>query len=148
MKAAVDTNILAYAEGLNGAPKKAAALSLIERLPGNDLIIPAQVLSELFNVLTRKAHQSPRVARAAILRWHDAFPVVEASSAIVIAAMDLAADHRFGIWDAVIFSAAAEAGCRILLSEDLQDGFTRRGVTVVNPFAVRQNALLRELIGE
>ncbi len=29
---------------------------------------------------------------------------------------DLATDHRLGIWDAVIFSSAAEGGCRLLLS--------------------------------
>ncbi|WP_205963481.1 PIN domain-containing protein [Roseicella aquatilis] len=31
--------------------------------------------------------------------------------------------------------SAAEAECRLLLSEDIQDGFTWRGVTVRNPFA-------------
>lgn len=39
-------------------------------------------------------------------------------------AADLAADHHFGIWDAVILSTASQTGCRLLLSEDLQDGFT------------------------
>lgn len=30
-------------------------------------------------------------------------------------------DHRLRIWGAVILSATAEAGCRLLLSVDLQD---------------------------
>jgi predicted nucleic acid-binding protein len=62
-------------------------------------------------------------------------------------AADLAADHHFGIWDAVILSAASQAGCRLLLSEDLQDGFTWGGVTVVNPFASPRHALLDALLG-
>jgi len=111
-------------------------------------VIPAQVLGELFNVLTRKARQTPRAARSAIMHWHDAFPIVETSTATIIAAIDLAADHRLGIWDAVVLSAAAETSCRVLLSEDLQDGFTHRGVTVVNPFASRPHKLLRELTDE
>ena len=60
----------------------------------------------------------------------------------MVAAIDLAADHRLSIWDSVMISVAAEAGCRLLLSEDLQDGFTWSGVTVANPFAEKKNALL------
>ena len=32
-------------------------------------------------------------------------------------------------------AAAAQEGCSLLLTEDLQDGFTWRGVTLRNPFA-------------
>jgi predicted nucleic acid-binding protein len=64
----------------------------------------------------------------------------------MVAAADLAVDHKLSIWDAVIMAAAAEAGCRLLLSEDLQEGFTWRGVTVANPFATRRHALLNNLL--
>jgi predicted nucleic acid-binding protein len=60
----------------------------------------------------------------------------------MLAATDLATDHRLSIWDAVILSAAADSGCRLLLSEDLQDGFTWQGVTVANPFASTLHPLL------
>jgi len=146
VRAALDTNILVYAEGLNGAPKKAVALELIGRLPGDSGVLPAQVLGELFSVLVRKARQTPRAARTAILRWQDAFPIIDTSAAVLTAAADLAADHKLGIWDAVIFSAAVAADCRLLLSEDFQDGFTWHGVTVVNPFATKPHALLETLI--
>ena len=64
----------------------------------------------------------------------------------MLAATDLVTDHQLNIWDAVILSAAAEAGCRFLLSEDLQDGFTWNGVTVSNPFADSPHPLLRALL--
>jgi predicted nucleic acid-binding protein len=64
------------------------------------------------------------------------------------AAADLATDHHFSIWDAVILSAASQSGCRLLLSEDLERGFTWAGVTVVNPFASPQHALLQALLEE
>jgi predicted nucleic acid-binding protein len=64
----------------------------------------------------------------------------------MLEAIDLAADHRIGIWDSVIISVAAETGCRVLLSEDMQDGFTWRGVTVVNPFAEQRHPLLASLL--
>jgi predicted nucleic acid-binding protein len=59
--------------------------------------------------------------------------------------MALAADHRFDIWDACIIAAAADAGCRLLLSEDLADGLTWRGLTLANPFAAKPHPLLRRL---
>ena len=105
-----------------------------------------QVLGELFHVLLRKAKYSPERARAAILNFSDIFQTVETSPAILKSATDLSVDHGLVIWDAVIFAAAATAGCRLLLSEDLQEGFTWRGVTVTNPFAAKKHELLRGLL--
>jgi predicted nucleic acid-binding protein len=65
----------------------------------------------------------------------------------MLAAADLAMDHQLTIWDAVILSAASQAGCRLLLSADLQDGFTWGGVTVVNPFSSPGHDLLHALLG-
>ncbi len=143
---ALDTNILAYAEGVNGPEKKRAALDLVQRLPPDSTMLPVQTLGELFSVLVRKARRSPRDARTAILSWGDVFPLIETSSAVVLAAADLAADHQFSIWDAVIVAAAADAGCRLLLSEDLQDGFTWSGVTVTNPLSPTRHQLLDGLL--
>ena len=146
MRVALDTNILAYAEGVNGSVRKKLALDLLQQLPQDSVVLPVQALGELFHVLVRKAGWSPSKARATILSWQDAFPIVETSIVVMLAATDLAADHRLSIWDAVIFSAAAEGGCRLLLSEDLHDGFTWNGVTVSNPFADSTHPLLRALL--
>jgi predicted nucleic acid-binding protein len=147
MRLTLDTNVLAYAEGVNGAQGKKTALEIIEKLPGDTTFLPVQVLGELFHVLVRKAGRSPERARAAILSWHDAFPLIETSPAVLFAAADLAARHGFSIWDSVIFAAAAASGCRLLLSEDLQNGFTWSGVTVANPFLKEKHELLRMLLG-
>ena len=146
MRIALDTNVLAYAEGVNGAPRKKAALALIEKLPVNSVFVPVQAMGELFFVLVRKAGIPPKQARLTILTWHDTFPLIETSPSILLAAIDLATDHKLGIWDAIMLSAAAEAGCRLLLSEDLQDGFTWNGVTVANPFAMKKHELLAEFL--
>jgi predicted nucleic acid-binding protein len=148
VRVALDTNVLAYAEGINGAERRDAALALIRRLPQEAAVVPAQVLGELFNVLVRKGGKSRSDARDALLSWRDAASVVETSPEAMLAAADLATDHQLGIWDAVILSAAAQSGCRLLLSEDLQEGFTWAGVTVVNPFASAQHPLLQALLEE
>jgi len=146
MRIALDTNILAYAEGVNGPTRKKAALELIKKLPESSTFLPVQVLGELFRVLVGKAGFPAVKARAAILEWHDTFPLVETSPAILLAATDLALHHVLSIWDAVILSAAAAASCRLLLSEDMQDGFIWSGVTVANPFATVRHPLLEALL--
>jgi predicted nucleic acid-binding protein len=45
-----------------------------------------------------------------------------------------------------VLAASAEAECRLLLSEDLQEGFTWRGVTVTNPFAAALHPMLAALL--
>lgn len=147
MNVAVDTNVFGYAEGLNGPEKKAAALALLEKLVPESTLIPVQVLGELFAALVRKGRRSPATARAAVLSWGDTFPLIETSSEILASAADLAIAHQLAFWDSVILSAAAEGRCRLLLSEDMQDGFTWRGVTVVNPFSSSRHPLLAALVG-
>ena len=147
MKVAFDTNILAYAEGINGIEKRDVVLEMVRNLPQEAAVIPVQVLGELFNVLTRKAGRSRAEAREALLGWRDTFPVVETAPEVMLAAADLATDHHFSIWDSVILSVSSQAGCRLLLSEDLQDGFTWGGVTVANPFASPRHTLLESVLG-
>jgi len=146
MRVALETNVLAYAEGVNGAQMRKTALELVERLPEGTALLPVQTLGELFNLLVRKAKRSPGRARKAILSWRDAFPLVETSAEVMLAAADLATDHQLSIWDSVVLSAAAESGCRLLLTEDMQEGFTWKGVTVTNPFATSKHELLAALL--
>jgi predicted nucleic acid-binding protein len=147
VKVAIDTDVLAYAEGVNDAEKRDIVLELLANVPQEGTVIPVQVLGELFNVLVRKAGRSHAEARDALLNWRDAFPVAETAPEAMMMAVDLAADHRFGIWDAVILSTASQSGCRLLLSEDLQHGFTWGGVTIVNPFVSPRHELLDDLLG-
>jgi predicted nucleic acid-binding protein len=148
VRVALDTNILAYAEGVNGARKREQALDLLQRLPDHAVIVPAQALGELFNVLVIKAKRSRPLARTAVLAWRDAYAVSDTSAIVMVNAVDLSTDHRMKVWDAVMLSVAAESDCRLLLSEDLQDGFTWRGVSVTNPFGSDRHALLDALLGE
>ena len=58
MRVAFDTNVLAYAEGINGKERRDEALAIIRKLPQDAGVVPVQVLGELFNVLIRKAGKS------------------------------------------------------------------------------------------
>ncbi len=142
MKVAFDTNILAYAEGINGVARQREANTLIQSIPRQIVILPVQTLGELFSVLVRKGGRTIDVARIDVLRWADGYALTDTSRPVVVAALDLVSSHKLSIWDSMILAASAAASCRLLLSEDMQDGFTWSGVTVVNPFANVPNALL------
>lgn len=147
MRAALDTNILAYAEGLGDEHRCELARTLVERLPLEQVLLPAQTLGELYRVLTGKAGVDADTARTALLSWADSFVVVDSTWGAFQGAFDIAADHGLQIWDALILSVAAENRCRMLLTEDLHDGFTWRGVTVVDPFAATPSPLIQDLLG-
>ena len=146
MRVALDTNVLAYAEGVGDEIRCTAAVTLIEQLPAELILLPAQTMGELYRVLTGKAKREAAEVREAILAWADSFEVADSSWVAFQSALDLAADHGLQIWDALILSVAADNRCRLLLSEDLQNGFTWRGVTVVNPFVAPRSPLLANIL--
>ncbi len=151
MLVGLDTNILVYAEGVAftaaDAHKPDLVRDLLETLPNGSVVLPAQVLGELYRVLVGKAKRSPSDSRLAVLGWGDLYRGADTTAEVMAAALDLAADHRLSIWDSVVLAAAASAGCRLVLSEDMQDGFTWRGLTVASPFAPVPHPLLAAVLG-
>jgi predicted nucleic acid-binding protein len=148
LRLALDTNILVYIEGVNGISRQRNATQTVAKLPCGDTFVPAQVLGELFRVLVGKAKFPREKARATIINYLELFPIIDTSPAILKSAADLSVNYQLQIWDAIILAAAAGAGCRLLLSEDMQEGFTWNGVTVANPFAAKRHELLNELLEE
>jgi predicted nucleic acid-binding protein len=146
MRVALDTNILAYAEGIGDIARQRASLDLIQALPPSLVVIPAQCLGELFRVLTGKAGRDATSAQEAILGWADAYGTADSTWAAFQSAMDAAANHGLQIWDALILAVAVEQRCRLLLSEDMQHEFTWRGVTVVNPYHESRHHLLQIIL--
>lgn len=146
MRIAIDTNILVYAEGFGDEPRCRRAKELIASLNPSDVVLPAQVLGELFNVLTRKAVRSALVARDAVLSWSDTYDIADTSKESIAAACDLVATQPMQFWDALIVSVAIQQKCRLLITEDLSHGFTWQGLTIVNPFIEAQHPLMTQLL--
>lgn len=96
------------------------------------LFAPAQALGELFIVL-RRVGAAAEDARSILLEFSKSFEVAPSNGDMALAAASLVVEHKLQYWDALILTAAAEAGCSLLLSEDMQHGFVTRGVTVINP---------------
>jgi predicted nucleic acid-binding protein len=129
VKPFLDTNILIHAQQDNPRGDRARALVLAGG------IISVQVLNELANVLRKKLGRDWMEIREAL---DDVQAALDPARALTIethfAAVALAREHGFSFFDALIVAAAVEAGCDTLLTEDMQDGRTIGGLTVVDPF--------------
>ena len=67
MRAALDTNVLVYAEGVGDSKRISASRELPNQALAADLVIPVQCLGELFRVLTGKTGQSRQQAQTSVL---------------------------------------------------------------------------------
>jgi predicted nucleic acid-binding protein len=149
---ALDTNVVVYSEGLERAPTDRAKIvqsrALIETvaLSGEDLVLPAQILAELHQVLVRRGGLSPAAASIAASRLGELCTIAPTTAQVLDAALEIARDHGLQIYDAIILASAADAGCDLLVSEDLHDGFVWRGVTVTNPFGPKPHPRLARLL--
>ena len=146
MRVGFDTNIMIYAEGFNDQPRVARARQIRGVLGEDRIVLPSQVIGELFNALTRKLGVPRGRARDICLEWRSTTSFRLVDAACWDGALALAAAHGLQFWDALILVTAAEAGCALLLSEDMQDGFVHRGVTVANPFAEPLHPLLADAL--
>src|SRR5438874_12933004 len=53
----------------------------------------------------------------------------------VLSAVALHKQWQLSFWDAMVVEAAAQSGCDLLWTEDLNDGQLLRGVRIRNPFS-------------
>ena len=126
-----DSNVLIYAM-VSGDTRRERAQQLVEQ--GGTISV--QVLNEFVSVARRKMR----------MPWED---VIDALDAIRVlfpspvpitldtheAALKIAQQYGFGIYDAQIAAAALEAKCSTLYSEDLHDGqIIDKQLTIRNPF--------------
>ncbi len=140
-RAFVDTNILVYAHDDSAADKRDQARALVEQLwESRDGCLSVQVLQEFFVTVTRKIAKplSPAMAKeiiADLARWYVHTPAADD----VLAAISIHQDTRISFRDAMIVRSAAEIGCTVLYSEDLNAGQEYTGVRVANPFQPPDN---------
>ncbi len=129
----LDTNILAYDLDAGTPDKQLKARAALAR-PDHEFVISTQVLLELYVVITRKLRPAlPDAAAAEVITSLSRLPVVGTDADLVQRAVALSTRHQLSVWDALIVTAAREAGCEELWTEDLATGAELRGVRIVNP---------------
>lgn len=147
----VDTNVFIYAADEAGdREKRGTASAVLTRLAVLGGPVGLQVIGEFQHASRRKLGLSGERRAAHGRRMMETFDVFGAGFSAVERAIDEAARGRLNYWDALLVAAAGEAGCRVLLSEDMGDGETYLGVRVLNPFSKGGGALspaAREALG-
>jgi predicted nucleic acid-binding protein len=152
VRLALDTNILAYSEDLErvatDAPKITLSRRLLRGLITSDQqpVVAVQALAELHRLLVRRAGAKAQEASLRVRRLATICEVVSINVDEFQIALELAADHGLQIFDAIILATAQQARCDLLMSEDLQDGFSWRGLTVCNPFGERLDPRVTRII--
>lgn len=130
-----DTNVLLYL--LSGDAAKADRAEAVLARGG---IVSVQVLNEFASVAARKLGLSYTEIREVLEPVRAVCAVVPVALETHDLGLQVAERYGFALYDALIVAAALLAGCRMLYSEDLQDGQTIDGRLVVrNPFAARPN---------
>lgn len=133
-RVALDSNILIYAELEPESEKGTRAANLILRA-ASDGVIPAQVLGEYLRFVQRRVPAAfPEAIRQASV-YRTLFLTPPTTSAVIDRAGELAREHRIQLWDCVICMACVDAGAKVLMTEDMQDGRVVEGLRLMNPFA-------------
>ena len=128
-----DTNVLLYLLSADDSRADRA-----ETLLAEGGTISVQVLNEFASVASRKRAMTHAEIREALAPIRALCVVIPLTLDIHEHALQLAERYGFSIYDALIVSAALDAGCDTLHTEDLQDGQIIDGVlTINNPFRVR-----------
>jgi predicted nucleic acid-binding protein len=129
-----DTNVLVYADDESAPVKQRRVRDLFaEHRRAGTGVVSLQVLQEYFVTVTRKLKVDPPAARRKVEILSE-FDVAAPEVADILAAIDLHRLHGFSFWDALVLRSAHQSGCRVLLTEDFQDGREIDGIQIVNPF--------------
>lgn len=133
----LDTNVFVYTFDRDSGEKRGRAQELVrEAIARRTGIISHQVIQEFLNLATRKFKTPLSPADCRLYLDQVLLPLweVHPTRELYRKALLVQEDAGYSFYDSLMVSAAILAGCRVLYSEDLQDGKTIDGVSIRNPF--------------
>lgn len=132
----LDANILFYALNPDDAIKHQIAMRLWRGAPENNCVLTLQALGEVYHAVSRKAPPHAVEARRALTLLTSLVPVITADQDDFLTVLQLHGERPVQFWDAMLWATARRNGCRVILTEDIQDRVNWDGVLYVNPFKV------------
>jgi predicted nucleic acid-binding protein len=125
-----DTNVVLYL--LSGDDARA---DRAEKELSAGGVVSVQVLNEFASVASRKLKMSIAEIREVLATIRAVCTIVPISEETHDVGLQVAERYGLSVYDAMIVAAALLAGCKTVLSEDMQDGQVLEGrVQVRNPF--------------
>jgi predicted nucleic acid-binding protein len=133
----LDTNVILYALDPRDSRKQKTANDLIrDALSTESGFISSQVVQEFCNVALGKFQKKAvavdieRMLSGVLRRLWNHTPSIDFYQRTVL----LQTENSLSFYDALIIQAAVDMNCKVLYSEDLQDGRKYGNLTVKNPF--------------
>lgn len=134
-RAFLDTNVLVYLFDQDSPEKKRRAREILSA-EAPQAVISTQVLQEFYVSVTRKLGRPlPEADAEAAVRDLAHLDVHTVDVEMVVSAVARSRKDRLSLWDSLVVETALRAGCRRLLTEDMQDGQVFGVLRVENPFA-------------
>ncbi len=118
MRVFLDTNVLIY--WVDSGPRA----DQVEKFLEADAVISVQVLNEFANVLRKKRNLPLAAISELVETLLHTCEISDLTVRIHHLALALAGRYKLGIYDANILAAAAEMGCALVYSEDMQHGMS------------------------
>jgi len=142
----LDANVLIYSADIDAGSRYVAAKEIMVAANRGNTALTEQSLFEFFHASTRKGKMSAQDATSVVRELARNFSLLLPYPTVIEDTFALIGRHHLSIWDARMLAVCAAYGCDHLLSEDLQDGAQYGGVTVVNPFDVKNTPLVDRLL--
>jgi predicted nucleic acid-binding protein len=133
----IDTNIFVYSFQRDEPEKQSVAQKLIRNaLKEQTGCISSQVIQEFLNVATKKLN--PPLSHQESLKYLDTVlaPLCEVFSSLELyhKTIEITERWKYTLYDSMIITAALQANCAVLYSEDLHHGQQIESLVITNPF--------------
>ncbi len=133
----IDTNIFVYAFDKTDKEKQQTANVVIKKAISEHAgCISFQVIQEFIHVSTQKFELPLTITDCQKYLNAVLSPLCEVFSSLELyqRSLDILERWRFSFYDSLIITAALQAKCNILYSEDLQHNQKIESITICNPF--------------
>jgi predicted nucleic acid-binding protein len=129
----LDTNVLIYYQRSDAPTKQKIATQLLQE---NECVISTQVLNEICNLLTKKYPTLENDLDRFLWELTECCETISVSPAVIFKALKVHFRYHFSFYDSLMIAAALAAECKVLYSEDMQNGQVIDGsLSIRNPFA-------------
>ncbi|HOP31442.1 MAG TPA: PIN domain-containing protein [Spirochaetota bacterium] len=133
----IDTNLWIYlfskSELLEDIRKKKSVVSLLQK--STDIVISAQVLSEMSSVFLRKMKFPVDRVRSIMFEMGESVDIIPIDESHVSYALDIVERYQLSWYDSLIAASAISAQVEILYSEDMQhEMMVDNSLKIINPF--------------
>ena len=133
-RAFIDTNVLIYLYSQDEIEKREKSESIFDEY---DCVTSTQVLNELSNVMIKKFKISTAKVSEVIDEISGNCDVNVIGIDTIKKALDVSERHKYSYYDSLIISSALENKCKLLLTEDMQNGHDIENCMIItNIYAV------------